>query len=115
MVVQRLDENGLVRRFETVERPTEGTIFEALFQLREIDGGVIYVDSRSVKTSFHEEDLALFQAIANVATSAIVVMRGRAAAEAVRPRTSTRCFKSHGRRRRTQRPTIRHGYDRSAR
>lgn len=43
VVVQRLDENGLVRRFETVERPTEGTLFEALFQLREIDGGLIYV------------------------------------------------------------------------
>jgi diguanylate cyclase (GGDEF)-like protein len=34
--------------------------------------GAIYVDSRSVTTSFHTRDLALFQALANVATSAIL-------------------------------------------
>ncbi|GIW71121.1 MAG: hypothetical protein KatS3mg102_0663 [Planctomycetota bacterium] len=34
--------------------------------------GVIYVDSRSVRTAFSEADLELFQALANVATGAIV-------------------------------------------
>ncbi|MGH7297774.1 MAG: diguanylate cyclase, partial [Polyangiaceae bacterium] len=34
--------------------------------------GVIYVDSTSVKTTFREADLALFQALANAATTAIV-------------------------------------------
>jgi diguanylate cyclase (GGDEF)-like protein len=34
--------------------------------------GVIYVDSQSVKTTFRESDLELFQALANAATAAIV-------------------------------------------
>ena len=28
-------------RFETIERPTEGTLFEALYRLRSAEGGVI--------------------------------------------------------------------------
>lgn len=37
-VVLRLDD-----RFETVERPTEGTLYEALYRLRSAEGGVITV------------------------------------------------------------------------
>ncbi len=37
--------------------------------------GVIYVDSRSVKTTFAPQDLELFQALANVATTAILNAR----------------------------------------
>jgi diguanylate cyclase (GGDEF)-like protein len=44
---------------------------EAAGQARRVIG-VIYVDSRSVTTSFGDSDLVLFQALANVATTAIL-------------------------------------------
>jgi hypothetical protein len=45
-VVLRLggpDGTGRAERSETVERPTEGTLYEALFRLRQLEGGILYV------------------------------------------------------------------------
>lgn len=46
VVLQRLDEAGRPTPvFETVERPTEGALYEALFRLRELGSGTLWVAS----------------------------------------------------------------------
>jgi hypothetical protein len=42
-VVLRVTGDGSAESSETVERPTEGSLYEALFRLRQLDGGLLYV------------------------------------------------------------------------